>query len=110
MAAIGLLPGGASTEFQSCRDVSYGGVLCALPALAENGLFCHWETLPVLSGYYTTSQVILLLAYMALCRIKAVEQLPYETPGELGNRSFPSSVRLTRGCWKPCVATWCRGC
>ena len=84
MAAIGLLPGGASTEFQSCRDVSYGGVLCALPALAENGLFCHWETLPVLSGYYTTSQVILLLAYMALCRIKAVEQLPYETPGELG--------------------------
>jgi transposase/cell division protein FtsB len=84
MAAIGLLPGGASTEFQSCRDVSYGGVLCALPALAENGLFCHLETLPVLSGYYTTSHVILLLANMALCRIKAVEQLQYETPGELG--------------------------
>ena len=84
MAAIGLLPGGASTEFQSCRDVSYGGVLCALPALAENGLFCHLETLPVLSGYYTTLHVILLLADMALCRIKAVERLQYETPGELG--------------------------
>ena len=42
------------------------------------------ETLPVLSGYYMTLQVILLLAYMALCRIKAVEQLQYETPGELG--------------------------
>jgi len=84
MAAIGLLPGGATTEFQPCRDVSYGGVLCSLPALAENGLFRHLETLPVLSGYYMTLQVILLLAYMALCRIKAVEQLQYETPGELG--------------------------
>jgi hypothetical protein len=84
MAALGLLPGGASTEFQPCRDVSYGGVLCALPALAENGLFRHLLTLPVLSGYYMKLHVILLLAYMALCRIKAVEQLQYEAPGELG--------------------------
>ena len=84
MAAIGLLPAGASTEFQTCRDVPYGGVLCALPALAENGLFRHLETLPVLSGYYMTLHVILLLAYMALCRIRTVEQLQYETPGELG--------------------------
>ena len=64
--------------------MSYGGVLCALPALAENGLFRHLETLPVLSGYYMTLHVMLLLAYMALCRIKAVEQLQYEAPGELG--------------------------
>jgi hypothetical protein len=84
MAALGLLPGGATTQFQPCRDVSYGGVLCALPALAENGLFRHLETLPVLSGYYAKLHVILLLAYMALCRIKAVDQLQYETPGELG--------------------------
>ncbi len=84
MAALGLLPGGATTQFQPCRDVSYGGVLCALPALAENGLFRHLEKLPVLSGYYVKLHVILLLAYMALCRIKAVEQLQFETPGELG--------------------------
>ncbi len=84
MAAVGLLPGGATTQFQPCRDVSYGGVLCALPALAENGLFRHLEKLPVLSGYYIKLHVILLLAYMALCRIKAVEQLQFETPGELG--------------------------
>jgi transposase len=84
LAAFGLLPGGARTEFQPCRDVSNGGVLCALPALAENGLFRHLETLPVLSGYYMALHVILLLAYMALCRIKAVEQLQYEAPGELG--------------------------
>lgn len=84
MAAVGMLPGGAPTRFQDCRDVSFGGVLCALPALAENGLFCHLETLPVLLGYYMKLHVILLLAYMALCRIKAVEQLQYEKPGELG--------------------------
>lgn len=84
MAALGLLPGGATTQFQPCRDVSYGGVLCALPALAENGLFSHLGTLPTLSGYYMKLHVILLLAYMALCRIKAVERLQYETPGELG--------------------------
>jgi hypothetical protein len=52
--------------------------------LAENGLFDHLETLPVLSGYYTTLHVMLLLAEMALCRIKAVESLQYEAPGELG--------------------------
>jgi transposase len=84
LAAIGLLPEGATTQFQPCRDVSYGGVLCVLPALAENGLFDHLATLPVLSGYYRTLHVIVLLAYMALCRIKAVEQLQYDTPGELG--------------------------
>lgn len=84
LAAVGKLPGGATTQFQSCRDVSYGGVLCALPALAENGLFRHLKTLPALSGYYMKLHVILLLAYMALCRIKIVEKLQYETPGELG--------------------------
>ena len=84
LAAIGMLPGGAPMKFQPCRDVSYGGVLCALPALAANGLFGHLETLPVLSGYYMTLHVILVLAYMALCRIKMVEQLAFESPGELG--------------------------
>jgi transposase len=84
MAALGQLPGGASTKFQPCRDVSFGGVLCALPALAANGLFRHLGTLPDLSGYYMKFHVILLLAYMALCRIKIVERLQYESPGELG--------------------------
>jgi hypothetical protein len=85
LAAMGKLPGGASTKFESCRDVSCGGVLCALPALIENGLFRHLKNVfPTLTGYYTTLHVILLLAYMALCRIRAVEQLQYESPGELG--------------------------
>ena len=37
-----------------------------------------------LTGYYTTMHVLLLLGYMALCRIKTAERLQYEPPGELG--------------------------
>ena len=84
LAAFGFL-NGASTRFEACRDVSFGGVLCALPALAENGLFRHiHDCLDQLRGYYSTLHVIVLLAHMALCRIKAVEQLQYQPPGELG--------------------------
>ena len=84
LAAVGVLHG-APTQFEACRDVSFGGVLCGLPALAQNGLFEHLHTaFPSLSGYYTTLQVVTLLAYMALCRIKTVEQLQYAAPGELG--------------------------
>ena len=84
LAAMGMLQG-APTQFENCRDVSFGGVLCALPALVANGLFEHLRKIfPSLSGYYTTLQVVTLLAYMALCRIKTVEQLQYAAPGELG--------------------------
>jgi hypothetical protein len=84
MAALGLLQG-APTRFEPCRGVSYGGVLCALPGLIENGLLRHMDqALPTLTGYYTTMHVLLLLGYLALCRVKTAEQLQYEPPGELG--------------------------
>ena len=84
LAAFGFL-NGASTRFEACRDVAFGGVLCALPALAENGLFRHiHDCLAQLCGYYSTLHVIVLLAHMALCRIRTVEQLQYQPPGELG--------------------------
>ena len=84
LAAVGMLHG-APTRFEDCRDASFGGVLCALPALAANGLFEHLQkSFPSLGGYYTTLQVMTLLAYMALCRIKTIEQLQYQAPGELG--------------------------
>ncbi len=84
-AAIGLLPDGAPTRYEACHDVTFGGVLCALPALEQNGLFRHLDRcfLP-LGGYYTTLQIFSLLGFMALCRIKTVEQLQYHPPGELG--------------------------
>ena len=85
LASLGVLPGGATTEFQECRDVTFGGVLCALPALTANGLFTHLPSVfPNLGGYYTTLQIVTLLANMALCRIKTVEQLQHHSPGELG--------------------------
>jgi len=84
-AAMGLLPGGASTRFESCRDVSFGGVLCALPALVAGGLLSRLgECFEPLKGYYTNVQVLILVAYMALCRIKTSEQLQYHPPGEIG--------------------------
>lgn len=84
LCALGMLEG-APTRFEACRDVSFGGVLCALPALALNGLFRHLENcFRELRGYYRVVQVITLLADMALCRIKTAEQLQYHAPGELG--------------------------
>ncbi len=84
LAALGAI-NGATTQFEHCRDVPYGGVLCALGALLANGLLGpSKELLGQVKGYYTTAQILLLLAFMALCRIKTVEQLRGKAPGELG--------------------------
>jgi hypothetical protein len=76
---------GATMRFEPCLDVPNGGVLCALPALMANGLFekCD-EMLGRVTGYYTLIQMLLILAFMALCRIKAVEKLKSHSPGEFG--------------------------
>ncbi len=85
LAAVGKLPEGARVQFESCRDVPYGGVLCGLPALLLNGLLEGAELhLHALGGYYRGVQVLLLMGFMALCRIKTVEQLRGEAPGEFG--------------------------
>ena len=61
------------------EDVSFGGVLCALPALAENGPFRRiHDCFKKLSGHYTTLHVIVLLAQMAPCRSKTIEQFQYQ--------------------------------
>ena len=84
LAALGAI-NGATTRFAHCRGVSYGGVLCALGALLSNGLLGpSKELLGKISGYYTAAHILLLLAFMALCRIKTVEQLRGKPPGELG--------------------------
>ena len=58
-------------RFEVCRDVPYGGVLCALPALIANGLLDGIERhLNRLKGYYTEVPVLILMGLMALCRIK----------------------------------------
>jgi len=84
-AAMGFLRGGASTNFEPCCDVTFGGVVCALPALVACGLLSHVdECFKTIKGYYSNLHVLVLVAYMALCRIKSVEQLQYQAPGELG--------------------------
>ena len=77
--------GTATARFESALDVPQGGVLWALPALLANGLLRHLdEFFQLKKGYYSLTQIFILLAFMALCRIKAVERLRYCPPGELG--------------------------
>lgn len=76
---------GVSPHFVPCLDVSGGGVLLALPALLAVGLLRHTDrhfTLPC--GYYSLPTIFLLLGFLALSRIKSLEQLRYEAPGEWG--------------------------
>ncbi len=84
LAALGKLDG-AKIRFEPCRDVPYGGLLCALPALLANGLLSGLSTLGKLGGYYHGLHVLLLLGFMALARIKTVERLRGKAPGEFGN-------------------------
>lgn len=66
-------------------DVSKGGVLCALPALLANEIVEGSEQLlGTVEEYYTNFHILLLLAFMALCRIKTVEKMRGHSPGEFG--------------------------
>ena len=84
-AAMGKLSE-APSYFLPSLDVPYGGLLCGLPALLENGLLRQTKKLFSLpKGYYNLIHIILLLAFMALGRIKTVERLRFNSPGEFGN-------------------------
>lgn len=83
-AAFGLLDE-AQAIFSSSSDVCHGGVLLSLPALLLNGLLRHtkrYYSLP--SGFYGLVSLFILLAFMALARIRFIERLRYLPPGELG--------------------------
>ncbi len=71
--------------FTACHDVPDGGVLFALPALLAIGLLRHSEKYFELPpGFYRLDSIFLVLAFMALGRIKSVEKLRYCYPGEWG--------------------------
>jgi hypothetical protein len=83
-AAMGEL-GSAPVEFQPARDVPQGGVLLAVPALLATGLLRHTREIYQLpQGFYGIESIFLLLALMALARIRSIEQLRYVAPGEWG--------------------------
>ena len=72
-------------EFAPAADVPNAGVLAALPALLSCGLLGqsekHFELPP---GYYGLPSIFLLLACLALARVKSLEDLRYCAPGEWG--------------------------
>ena len=85
LASLGKLSGGVATRFEHSLSVPSGGVLCAIPALLENGLLeGAQQYLGAIHGYYTQFQILLLLGIMALCRVKNVAQLGEKAPGEFG--------------------------
>jgi len=70
-------------DFKASESVPNAGVLFALPALLSVGLLHHTQKhfqLP--KGYYGLASIFLLLAFMALARVKSIEQLRYHAPGE----------------------------
>lgn len=71
--------------FQNCESLPFGGVLLMLPFLLETGLLdykSHYA--PLAPGYYDIDTIILLLAFMYLCRIRNPEQFKHINPGEFG--------------------------
>lgn len=84
-ASVGLL-GEMKPQFAPALDVPKGGVLLALPALLTSGLLHQTDKyfrLP--KGFYGLKTIFLLLAFMALARLKSIEALRYHAPGEWGD-------------------------
>ena len=75
----------ASSLFDANESVENGGVLFALPSLLSQGLdklFTSFRNLR--NGFYGLHHILLLLCFMALCRIKNIEQLKKTSVGEFG--------------------------
>ena len=82
-ATMGLIDG-VKSHFQACLDVPMVGLLCALPAVLANGLLSGIDKLGKIKGYYSLTQILLVLVFMMLARIRSVEQLRGYAPGEFG--------------------------
>jgi hypothetical protein len=83
-ASVGELDA-VAPRFEPALDVPNGGVLFALPALLAMGLLegiAGFFQLP--KGYYGLDSLLMLLAAMALARLKSIESLRYDAPGEWG--------------------------
>ena len=71
--------------FTDNKDIPFGGVLFAIPALLENGLLKYLNQYYQLDrGYYTIDHIFLTLAFLPLLRLKSLENLRNVSPGELG--------------------------
>jgi len=85
LARMGQL-GQAAPQFMAAEAVRYGGALLAMPALLMQGLLEAGEQTygTLKKGFYGLRATLLVLAFMALLRIRTPEQLQGHPPGELG--------------------------
>jgi transposase-like protein len=76
----------APPRFVAAEAVRYGGALLALPALLALGLVEAGEQTygALKQGFYGLRATLLIVAFMALLRIRTPEQLQGHPPGELG--------------------------
>lgn len=76
----------AAPLFSANESVRYAGVLLALPLLSQSGLLDAAKKVygSLRNGFYGLQASLLILAFMALLRIKSPEQLKERSPGELG--------------------------
>jgi hypothetical protein len=75
----------AEPVFTAAQSVPNAGVLVAIPALVENGLFHEVGThLHAPRGYYGLPQLVLMLAMLTLARILSLERLRGQPCGEWG--------------------------
>jgi hypothetical protein len=75
----------APIRFEAVADVPSGGVLCAVPALLALGLLRHSpKNFSLPAGFYPLASIFLVIAFLALARVKSVEAVRYEPPGEWG--------------------------
>ena len=84
MSSLGL-SASAPVEFESCQTVPFGGVLLLLPFLLECGLMSyrnHYSQRK--KGYYNFNNLLIIIAFIYLCRIKSFEQVKLHSPGEFG--------------------------
>ena len=84
MSALGLCVA-APVKFESCQTIPFGGVMLLLPFLLECGLMSysnHYTQRP--KGYYNFDNLLIIIAFIYLCRIKSFEQIKNYSPGEFG--------------------------
>ncbi len=75
----------APSYFEHNQSVLNAGVLLSIPSLISQGLNKAFQVYsPLPSGFYGLQHMLLLLCFMALCRIKNPEQLKKYPPGEWG--------------------------
>lgn len=83
LSAFGLPPI-QTIRFEASRSIPCGGVMLLLPFLIESGLLSYRKHFGERKGYYTYESLLVTLSFLALLRIKSIEQSKLYNPGELG--------------------------